>query len=284
MKDEITFCVLKKANVVKSEHCPAYECNNCPQYLLFSRTAIPKKRHTRKKPTKKKSRKVTEQNDYFLTVYTLHPQKPEYLPEELPDKEALNDIPAHIAESPQNLGKAYVPLVCAKGAFKRSRNPVYAIQAFLLAHEAGVYPPLWVLNYMCKVLKKYWESNGTEDLNVLFGFKRGKGQEPAFKSVLSGDRDEILMRDVFRLNLLGYSISQASHMVSRRLEETNDWDKTGLNLNKLMEDTINDRYLKKWRAVFNNVVTRKHTLEWLNKNKNSFLGKFPRDCFYSGVK
>lgn len=284
MKDEITFCAWKKADVVKSEHCPSYECNSCTQRLLFSQTAIQKKRHTGKKPIKKKPKKVTERNDYFLTVYTLHPQKTEYSPEELPDKEALNDIPAHIAESPQNLGKAYIPLVCAKGAFKRSQNPVYAIQAFLLAHEAGVYPPLWVLNYMHKVFKKYYKTNGRESLDALFGFSRGKGQEPAFKSVFSNDRDEMLMRDVFRLNLLGYSIRQASYMVSRRLEEAKGWDKTGLNLNELTEDTINDRYLKKWRAVFNNEVTRKHTLEWLNKNKNSFLGKFPKDCFYSGAK
>ena len=269
MEEKLIFCKAQKTNVVKSEYCPAYECNNCPRDL----TVIPKKRHTRKKP-----KKVIEQNYHSLTVYTLHPQKPEYSPEELPSKKVLNKIPAHVAELSCDLGKAYIPLVSAKDSFKKSQNPVYAIQAFLLAHEAGMYPPLWVLNYMHKVFKKYWESNGKKSLDILFGFSRGKGQETAFKSVLSGDRDEMLMRDVFRLNLLGYSISQASHMVSRRLEETEAWDKTGLNLNELAGDTINDRYLKKWSVVFNNDVTQGNTLKWLSKNKNSFLGKFPKDC------
>ncbi|KXK32653.1 MAG: hypothetical protein UZ01_00475 [Candidatus Brocadia sinica] len=280
MKEEVIFCKAQKTDVIKSEYCPTYECNNCPRDI----SVIPKKKSFHNKRLPKKRKIKTEEYEHYFSVYTLHPQKQEYQAEELPDSKELNKIPAHVTEITNDLGKSMIPLVCAKGAFHRTQNPVYAIQAFLLAHEAGIYPPLWVLNYMHKIFKNFWKSNGKKSLDALFGFSRGKGQEPAFKSVFNEDRDEMLMKDVFRLTILGYSVSRASHMVSRRLEETKDWDKTGLSLSTLTADSINDRYLKKWSKIFNCDFTRKHTLNWLAKNKMSFLEKFPEDCFYDGVK
>lgn len=226
--------------------------------------------------------KNDEHGNAILEGFTLHPPK-----EVLPDN--LNKRPAYITEiefSDLILDKqVYIGLKSKKGPFEETKNPVYLIEAFLCAHENGIYPPMWVLNFMAGVFKKYHRALGYEKypkgrgkltLDDLFGFGINKGQTPRFKRVLQLDRNEMLMVDVKKLTLLNYSIDVASGMVARKLEETQGWDKTGLKLGELSASTIEDIYKKKWSKFFNDKAFEKIVLNSLDKD--SFLKSFPEDC------
>ncbi len=277
MKEELIFCKVEKVRVDKLEFCPDHECDTCPR----ADSTVLKKKYSEDIQLQKESTGKDEDERNF-TIFTRHPQKQEYSEEELPSIEDLNSIPAHFTEMQLDiLGEAYIPLVCKKSEFNENKNPVLAIEAFLLAHENGFYPPLWSLNYMYKIFNAFWTSNGKESLDKLFGFTPGKGQTPPFKALFNQDRDQVLMLDVFKLNLLGYSIDKASYMVSRRLAETKEWDKTGLNIKELSQSTIKDMYLKKWKKVLDHERGRKPVLDWLKRKKKSFLNNFPKDCFDS---
>ena len=176
----------------------------------------------------------------------------------------------------------WISLLSKGGSFERTKNPVYLIEAFLIAHNNGLYPPMWVLNFIADVFKRYHDSLGELSLDKLFGCKRWKGQEPPFKTVLNEERDEMLMIDVWRLNLLGYSIDEASAMVAAKLENNKKWDKTGLKLSSLSEGTIQSIYKKKWSKLFKDEAFLKGAENFLkdnNKFKKEFLKTFPTYSF-----
>jgi len=212
----------------------------------------------------------------LLECFTLHPPKKEISVED------LKRISAYVTEleltkTMDNVSEK--ALLTKGGTFERTNNPVYAIEAFLLTHKAGLYPPIWVLNFMAKVFTKYHETFGEVSLDDLFGFKKWKGQDPAFKQVMNEERDEILMIDVFRLHLLGFSIEDASYMVAMKLKETQGWDRTGLGLRKLSAKTIEFKYKKDWKKNLEYKHFKKATQKWLNENKKSFLNSFPPESF-----
>lgn len=167
--------------------------------------------------------------------------------------------------------------------FKETKNPVYAIEAFLLAHEAGLYPPLSILNFMADIFKKYHEMLGKVSLDRVFGFRNYKGQSPAFKQVLMADeRDSTLMMDIYRLRrLFGISVEKAAEMVNKRLKGIPDkeWDKTGLKIEKLSYDSLRDKYLRKWIKILeqddHDEITARGFSKWTEEDKIEYLKKYP---------
>ena len=221
--------------------------------------------------------KNDQNGNTILEGFTLHPPK-----EVIQDN--LNKRPAYITDMelfdliPDK--QVFIGLKMKKGPYEKTKNPVYLIEAFLLAHENGIYPPMWVLNFMAEVFKKYHSTLGEISLDKLFGFKGWRGQEPAFKSIMKKEeRDEMLMKDIFSLHLLGYSIEDASHMVARKLEQSPKWDKTGLKLGGLSAKTMEFMYKKKWNKILNNEFFINVTKKRLQSNKDNFLETFPPDSF-----
>ncbi len=127
--------------------------------------------------------------------------------------------------------------------FSQTKNPVYVIKAFVEADEKGTCPPPWALNFVAKVFKEFDASNGKKELNKLLGFKKGKGQSPAYKEYFTEKRYKLLCMDVFQLiKFLKMSINDACYLVANRLEETADYD-IGIKLKKISDETIS-RLLK----------------------------------------
>ena len=97
-------------------------------------------------------------------------------------------------------------------------NPFYAIDAFLICHRFGLYPPTWVLNWLAKAFDGYMKSEGKEDLSSFLGAKRGRGQTPILKEANSVSREGVLMYELGSLTVLGATIIEGAVMVSARQE------------------------------------------------------------------
>lgn len=227
----------------------------------------------------KKSKKnipARKSEDRLFKLFTRHPEKTEFSVDEVPSRAELNKLPSPFVSELDLDSELMIPLVCKEGAFKETENPVYLIEAFLLAHEAGMYPPMWVLNRIAEVFREYHASNGNKDLNKLFGFKRGVGQSNAFQNIFEEYRDQCLTRDVFKLNVLfGISIEDAAYMAASRLAETPGWNMTEAEVKEISGETLKDKYLKKWKKVWDNKWTKKHVTEMSKEEKIAFLKLFP---------
>lgn len=141
-----------------------------------------------------------------------HKLLPPRLHEEIKSDAELKSIPPSV-ELPA--------LHLRKSQFENEGNPVYPIEAFMLAYKNGLYPPLWVMDFMYKAFegwRKEIDKNPKAILDKFFKLTPGQGQDHPYKSLHEAGRDERLMCDVFRLTLLGKTINKASGMVHRRLD------------------------------------------------------------------
>jgi len=135
-------------------------------------------------------------------------------------------------------------LILKKGEFDRTQNPIVAMEGFIVANQAGLYPPLWVLNFFTESFEIYHENLGEVSLDKVLGLTRGKGQTNAFKELIIKERNENIIKEAYRLcHLFNMSIEKAAYMVFRRIEHMNeqgDWNKTPLTIRALSEDSIRD--------------------------------------------
>lgn len=211
------------------------------------------------------------QKDNQITIcgYTLLPPN-----EDTPEN--LKKRPAYITElelQTDNVLDMFL-LPSKASSFKKTKNPVYLIEAFLLAREKGIYPPIWVLDSMAEVFKKYHKALGYEkypkgeriSLDDLFGFKKGKGETLSFKKLLLEQRDEMLMLDMHKLILVGYSIPKAAALVKEKLLFIGQ-------LKALSIGSIETMYRKKWKKFFQDSHVKDGFNKWLadEDNKNAFV-------------
>lgn len=218
-------------------------------------------------------------------------------------------------DTPENLRKrqAYIteldlldlkgdPLIlpCKGESFKETKNPVYLIEAYLLAYRNGIYPPLWVMDFIAGAFEKYHKAHGYEQytnrerttLDQLFGFGKGKGETLSFKKLLLEQRDEKLMIDICRLRkLFNVSIETAVKMVAAKLSAMpyDDFDRTGLKLKKIGFDKLKEKYFKKWKGLLegDNVFAERFAetlLKWTEGDKVTYLKTFPLDCVPHSLK
>jgi len=214
-----------------------------------------------------------DSDDIYLDAYTLYPPEEEISLDELPK------LPAHVPET-KIKGETNILLKMRWSEYKRTKNPICVVEAFLIAHEAGIYPPMWALDFLHTGFKEYHDSQGLKDLSKLFGLKRGKGQDPIFQPLIEEDRDSMLCLDVYRLQTsFDFSVEEASYMVARRLEETENWNKSLFKIWQIGEETIKDKYLKKWKNIFDKDFIRDEILSWTKEEKAGYLKQFPEDSY-----
>ncbi len=111
--------------------------------------------------------------------------------------------------------KAYV---CKRGHFRKTKDPISVIEAFLLTYRNGLYPPLWVLNYLAECFEKYYEINIAkaysffgghyESLDKIMGLTGGKGQRPKYKNTVLEYFYEQLMFGIAKLKII-YNLNQS---------------------------------------------------------------------------
>lgn len=197
---------------------------------------------------------------------------------------------AYVSEldfSPEQLIEFVFPLLSRCNRFTETGNPILAIEAFLIAHKAGFYPPMPILNWLAEAFEQFHAANGKEGIEKILGLKRDRGQTPPFKELLVQDVEDMLMWDVWKLKkIFGLSTPRAAEMVAGRLKATADWDKSGWNLRTYTAATIEDRYAKHWSKIFaqlpSNAVERVGLLS--EKEKREYLALFPEYTIPHGVK
>lgn len=214
--------------------------------------------------------------EHLVTIFTRHPVKEKHPFEEMPSKIELSGLPSPYVSDLDLDPTVMLPLACKENSFRGTQNPVYLIEAFLLAHESGYYPPMWVLSRIAEVFREYHASNGDKDIEKLFGFKSGVGRTSAFQTLIEEERDELLTVDVFKLNVLfKISIEDASYMVASRLAESPDWNKTSVDIKEISAETIKDKYLRKWKKIWDNEYLRRKIKVMPREAKIAFLKAFP---------
>ncbi len=141
---------------------------------------------------------------------------------------------------------AFSPLTEAlfEGVYPPSKkNPIFAMEAFLLFHRVGLYPPHWVLDWMEKAFSDYLESGGEEDLLYLLGVKRGPGKTEIFKEHRTQTYENNMMHEIGHLTLLRISIEKAAEMVSARLDKE--------NFDHPTTETLMERFSKRgWSKIY----------------------------------
>ncbi len=174
-----------------------------------------------------------------------------------------------------------------KSRFEATKNPVYALEAFLIADNNSILPlSPWVTDWVANAFRKYHASLGEEDLERLLGFKKGRGQNKAFKDVMVRDeRNEMLLGDMARVRAyFGVTVEDAAYMVFRREDETPDseWNKTRIKIKKISDRRLQDLYNSNpWCEEFKQQIEKSGPT--FEKKKN-YLKKFPEDSLPLDLK
>jgi hypothetical protein len=214
-------------------------------------------------------------------VYTEHPPIAEFLPGDYPTNDELNQFPAHFTsrEKGRISPKTDSLLLRQFRDFRRNKNPLSAIEAFFIAHDRGLYPPLWALNYLATLFKAFYEGKGSKSLDDLFGFKLRRGQRTGpFKRALIEKRDEILCRNIAILTQhYHYGLDKACQMETKRLRKYVSFDSCGYKIKTdLSWNTIKDIYLKRRAKVLklSELQSNDETPKLTKKERKTFLSKY----------
>lgn len=154
-------------------------------------------------------------------------------------------------------------------------NPVYFMHVFLFFHFCGLYPPVWVLNWLKNGFIAYLMSKGGKSLDSLLGLKRKKGQTPVFKEFANIYKETHMMSEIGRLTLLGVSAENAAYMVLRRLQENAIVCPTS--------ETLAERYTKRgWGKFFQGI--KECFLEIPDDMKKAIIAQYPEDSIPTKLK
>ena len=144
----------------------------------------------KKSPPKHLRQKASRQNENDLEIFTKYPPTGR-----IPVDEIEKLPPAHIPEWDSALSAdTWLRLAIKRSEYKKTCNPVMAIQAFLIAHDAGLYPPAWALSWLLDAFRAFDAAQGKKRLDKLLRTTRGRGQDPVFKTLLNDERDGTLER------------------------------------------------------------------------------------------
>lgn len=203
-------------------------------------------------------------------AYTLNPPEGDF------NKEEIKKIPAYILDGEKmandKLSEVMISLdLCERGFEKEGRRKaIFAIEAFLVAHYDGLYPPMWALNDIAERFRKWYARRGNTSLDMFFGVDTYKGETPIFKVDAIQHRNEGLYYTIFALkHLFKLTLEEASHMAAERLQGT---------LNAISEETIKDKYKKSELRNFRK-DTEKIFSGWADDKKIQFIKTFPEESF-----
>ena len=154
MRKDVIKCPINGILVNRVVYCENSTCNNCQKEDEKSGAHLKKEPKGEKLKIPKKEVITAEDHHY---VFTRHFPGGQFTEENIQSE--LDQVPAYLSETKLPF-EIHLSLISHISAFKRTQNPVYAIEAFLLAHENGLYPPRSILNFFSKVFEEYWKSKG----------------------------------------------------------------------------------------------------------------------------
>lgn len=191
-------------------------------------------------------------------------------------RQHLRECQAYVAEFDIEVN-TFILLQMKQMSFEKTKNPIYALEAFLLTRDAGLYPPFWALEWLLKGFEEYHKSNGRKPIDEFLGFT-GR----SFKKLIEEDRDSWSMETIWRLNrFCGYDVKSASKSVSQHFKNNPEWNKTGLKIRTPEGSTLATKYSAGgWGHIFDSLY-EKHMKEIEEKFrdkkwKRNFLNIFKK--------
>jgi len=164
--------------------------------------------------------------------------------------------------------------------WEKTKNPVVAIEACIIAYKGGLYPPLWALSFLIDGLERWHDQNGHITIDQAIGARaKGKGgRTPAFKSAIKHQRDQIIRQSVWRLrHVFNISLEQAAEMEWRRMDEDNrknhGLDKSGWGFTVLDVGTIENIAMEDPFKDTDGAIDKLKS--WNEQNKAALLRCYP---------
>jgi hypothetical protein len=169
--------------------------------------------------------------------------------------------------------------------YEETGNAVYLVEAFLLSHELGVFPPAAVLNWLAKSFDEFHKKNGIDDkgkaLNVsrMLGLAPGKGQEKLFQPLLREELDDQLMLDMAKL-VIQFELSavDAARVIEAKLCATAGWNRSKFDIKAPYAAELVKKYSKA-RGVYEAVFSEPSVPKWTDEQRRDFIICFPKGCF-----
>lgn len=175
-----------------------------------------------------------------------------------------------------------IPLDNVHLRFSATQDPLMVLEAFNMAHEEKLYPPLWVLDFLHIVFKKYLARDGAMPLDYYLGIGGKPKEGSRFKQRAKQNRDGLLAVYIcWYADLRRCSIETAAEHVALHwnAELKKDSYKFGYGLDKpLRAETLAQNYVRRWRKQFLcdekylDVQTRLRSLT--EDQRQQFLAKF----------
>lgn len=220
-----------------------------------------------------------------------------------PEQFYIKRPPANILMSdfPDKVPNLYVPVMdqgildfsahlrALQKEYRRTKNGMYLVSAFLLTHETRYFPPLWVLDAMSAAFKAYWEKPQTESIEALLRLKSGRGQAPPYQSAARRARDYDIAQDMWLLiHKFGLTVEEAAEVAQGKLglpsQRKIRW---GESLNQTFShDSLTKLYSTKWKKAFGFTKTSFDTnaSNYSSKFWAHFISEFPTANLPSSLK
>jgi hypothetical protein len=171
-------------------------------------------------------------------------------------------------------------LFARRRGFAKDKNPIHAIEAFLIATEARLFPPYWVLMWIRDAFQKYHDGQGRLSMDKVMQLSGLRGKRTAFSLIFNSMRDDLIFHDVWLLNFLfRISIENAAEMVVRRFEATPNWNTTGFKIAIPTPKYIREQYQARGKRMFDSAETRHVYGQWTANEAGRFLALFPKDSY-----
>jgi hypothetical protein len=168
-------------------------------------------------------------------------------------------------------------------SYLATANPVYAMEAFLLARGNNLYAPEWVHQWLSNAFQEYIESGGESDIAKLLGTNPGRGKTKPHTKRLQDENDYRLMAAIWRIKTAfsGVSVEDASFMVNQRETEQGRDIATA--------ETLADKYYRSWSSDFDAyheqcINIPSFVAHWTDEDNQEFLNTFPKHCIPSVLK
>jgi hypothetical protein len=132
-----------------------------------------------------------------------------------------------------------------KDSFEKSKNPILAIEAFLISLKAGIYPPLWVLDFLQEKLQKHHDRQGMRSLDDIF-----KMSKKIFKNFVLEQRNEKLCMEIFRIQtFFKLTDAEATERVHIR-HEMEFKNESKFKIDRIQYEYLFDLYRKRYKKMF----------------------------------
>jgi hypothetical protein len=160
-------------------------------------------------------------------------------------------------------------------SFLASENPLFLMNAFVLARHHSKIPPNYLLDFVAMAFDDYLKKGGVVSLDKIFGLKKGKGQTPAVKDAEVYTTDYLRMLDiVVLLDVFHKTLSDAVEMVYRKHATTSEYEE---DIECSGADTLAQKFTRNhWKAKLKkDRFCQWYILTMTGKTKDDYLKSFP---------